>query len=200
MMFFDFLIFFCYFFWNLIAQVGLERNSGRKFFSLFLRLSQPGKDWNNVGMVFLKFLNFLGIFYLGSGRNGIRNKFFYLFLGLSHPGLDRNNVGMLFYYFLDLFAFFFGILYLGSGRNGIWIEILFYFIFLYFLYFIYIYFLSFCAYLSLVWIEITLEWCFSIFWIFLLFVLEVSIPGRVGTEFRMKIFFFPSRPISARFG
>ena len=48
---------------------------------------------------------------------------------------------------------------------------------------------SFLAYLSPVWIEIKPEWCFLIFWIFLLFFLEFLIQGRVETEFETKFFF-----------
>ena len=61
-----------------------------------------------------------------------------------------------------------------------------------------IFFLSFLADLNSVWIEKKmLEWCFLIF---LLFVLEFSSLGREGTEFRTKIFFSLSRPISAQIG
>ena len=48
---------------------------------------------------------------------------------------------------------------------------------------------SFLAYLSPVWIEIKPEWCFLIFWIFLLFFLEFLIQGRVETEFETNFFF-----------
>ena len=46
------------------------------------------------------------------------------------------------------------------------------------------------AYLISILIEIRPEWCFLVFWIFLLFFLEFSYPGRVGTKFVTKFFFF----------
>ena len=44
------------------------------------------------------------------------------------------------------------------------------------------FFFFFSAYLNPVWMEIMPEWCFLIFWIFLLFFLEFSSSGRVGTK------------------
>ena len=41
---------------------------------------------------------------------------------------------------------------------------------------------------SPVWLEKNPEWCFLIFWIFLLFFLECSSPGRVGMKLGTKIF------------
>ena len=51
------------------------------------------------------------------------------------------------------------------------------------------FFFSFSAYINLLWIEIMPEWCFLIFWIFLLFFLEFSSPGRVRTEFGTNFLF-----------
>ena len=80
--FFYFLIFFFYFFQNFNAQVECERNSGLKFFSLFLGLSYPVLAKNNAGKGFFNFLIFFaiffGIFLPGSSLNGIRDKKFFL--------------------------------------------------------------------------------------------------------------------------
>ena len=46
------------------------------------------------------------------------------------------------------------------------------------------------------WIKIMPESCFLIYWIFLLFFWEFSLPGRVWAEFRSKILFSLSRPVS----
>ena len=74
--FFNFLNFFL-FFWNFLARVVYERNSGLKLFSLFLGLSHTFLAKNNAGKLFLNFLNFftffLGIFLPGSSMNGIRD-------------------------------------------------------------------------------------------------------------------------------
>ena len=173
------------------------------------------------------FASFLGILYLGSGRNGIRNEIiFYSFLANCLPRLDRNITGMMFLIFwifllfflelsipsrvgtkfgmkilfslswpvqpgfaghnarmifLNFFAILLGILYSGYGRNGNRNEI---------------FFISFLAYLNPIWIEIFSEWCFLIFWILLLFFLEFSSLGWVGTEFQTKIFFSFSANVS----
>ena len=91
--------FFCYFFRNFLARVESERNSGLKFYSLFLGLSHPGLDRNNGGMMFFNCLNFFtiffGIFLLGSGRTEFRTKIFFIFLGLA------------IFFFLELFELFF---------------------------------------------------------------------------------------------
>ena len=69
--------FFCYFFWNFLAGVAYERNSGLKFFSPFLGLSHPVLAKNNAGKRFFNFWNFFPIFFgivlLGSSMNGIRD-------------------------------------------------------------------------------------------------------------------------------
>ena len=52
------------------------------------------------------------------------------------------------------------------------------------------FFFTFSANLIPVWIEIMPEWCFLFSWTFLLFFLEFSSPGWVGTELGSKIFFF----------
>ena len=49
------------------------------------------------------------------------------------------------------------------------------------------FFPPFKAYLSPIWIEILLEWCF---WVLLLFFWEFSSPGRVGSELGTIFFFF----------
>ena len=75
--FFNILIFFFFFLRNFLARVENERNSGLKFFSLFLGLSHPVLAKNNVGKrFFLIFSNFFAIFFgillHESSMNGIR--------------------------------------------------------------------------------------------------------------------------------
>jgi len=69
--------FFCEFFRNFLAWVEYVRNSGLKFFSLFLGLSHPVLAKNNTGKWFFNFLNFFaisfGIFLPGSSMDGIRD-------------------------------------------------------------------------------------------------------------------------------
>ena len=62
------------------------------------------------------------------------------------------------------------------------------------------FFLSFPGYHIPFQLKIMLDRGFLIFWIFLLFFSEYSSPGRVWMEFRSKIFFSLSQPISTRFG
>ena len=63
---------FCYFFRYFLAPVNYERNSGLKFFSLFLGLSHPIQDKNNAVKRFFNFFAiFFGIFLHGSSMNGI---------------------------------------------------------------------------------------------------------------------------------
>ena len=102
--FFIFLI-FCYFFRNFLARVKYERNSGPKFFSLFLCLSHPVLAKNNAEM---RFFNFFANFFWNfvaqveyERNSGL--KFFSLILGLSHPSLYRNSVRMMFLNFLVVF-------------------------------------------------------------------------------------------------
>ena len=72
---------------------------------------------------------------------------------------------MFFNFFWYFFAIFLVIFCPRSGKNSIWNEIFFH---------------SLLAYLSSVWIEILPEWCFLIFWIFLLFFWNFLV--RVGLE------------------
>ena len=186
--FFIFWIFWL-FFGNFLARAENERNSGLKFFSLFLGLSHPVSAKNNAGKRFFNLLNFCYFF-----RNCLarveyeRNsglKFFSRFLGLSHPVSAKTNAGMRFFCFLIFFAIIFGIFLPGSSMNGIRDQN---------------FFLSFSANLIPYWLKIIPEIGFLIFWIFLLLFSEFSCSGRVGTEFRTKNFFSLSRPISSRFG
>ena len=117
--------FFCYFFWNFLAGVEYERNSGLKFFSPFLSLSHPVLLGNNAGKGFFNFFcyffrNFLaGVQY--ERNSGL--KFFSPFPGLSHPILAKNYAGKKvfnFLNFLNFFAIFFGIFFPGSSMKGIW--------------------------------------------------------------------------------
>ena len=122
-------------------------------------------------LIFWIFLLFFWNFLPRDGKE--RNsgwKIFSLFLGLFQPSSDRNNARMMFFNF---FAISFGIFMPESSRNGIRGEN---------------FFLSFSIYLNPIWIEIIPEWCFLIFWIFLLFFLEFSSPGWIGTVFITKFF------------
>ena len=117
-----FWIFFVIFFWNFLARVECERNSGLKVFSRFLGLSYPVFAKNNAGNGFFNFLNFLGFFseFPCTGRvwTEFRNKFFFFFLGLSQPFLDRNNAGINFFNSLNFFTIF----YLAFSSSG-WVGI-----------------------------------------------------------------------------
>ena len=70
------------FFWNFLARVGYEQNSGLKFFFLCLGLSHPVLAKNNAGKRFFSFLNFFAIFleffFPRPSMNGNRDKIFFL--------------------------------------------------------------------------------------------------------------------------
>ena len=72
-----FLIFFFYFVQNFLVRVEYERNSGLKYFPLFLCLSHLVLARDNAGKRFFNFLNsfaiFFGIFLPVSSINGIRD-------------------------------------------------------------------------------------------------------------------------------
>ena len=79
--------FFAIFFQNFLARVEYERDSGLKFFFLFLGLSNPVLAKNNAGKRFLNFLIyflllFLEFFCPGWVRTEFRTKFFF---SLSRP-------------------------------------------------------------------------------------------------------------------
>ena len=96
----------------------------------------------------MMFLNFFAIFLKNFlDRVGIQVEiFFFLFFVLPQLGLDRNIDRMMFFLiFLLIFLEF-----SSPGRVGTEFRMKFFF-------------LSFSAYLSPVWIEIMLEWCFLIF-------------------------------------
>ena len=119
---------FLLFFLNFLPRVEHERNSGLKFFFLFLGLSHPIFAKNNTGKRLFNFLNcfalFFGIFFPGSSMNGIfcyffrnflvriekernlRLNFFSLFLGLYHLILAKNNVRKSFLIFFNFLLFF----------------------------------------------------------------------------------------------
>ena len=122
--FFDFLNFF----WNFLAGVQYQWNSGLKLFSPFPDLSHPVFAKNNAGKRFFKFCDIFCHFF----RNFLnrveyeRNselKFLPLFPDLSHPVLARNNTGNRFLNFSNFFAIFFGIFLPGSSMNGIGAKI-----------------------------------------------------------------------------
>ena len=117
------------------------------------------------------------------GNSGLN--FFSHFLGLSHPVLAKNNAGKRFFNFWNFFPIFFGIVLPGLSINGILGKN---------------FFITFSVYLIPFWLTIMQGRGFLIFWIFSLIFSEFSCPAWVGTEFRTKIFFSLSRPISSRFG
>ena len=113
-MFFNFLNFLGFFFWNFQARVGQERNSGLNFFSLFLDLSQPSLDRNNAGMIFYNFLNFFAIFFGISSLRRVRTEFgTKIFIFSSSSYLISFWLKIMpergFLNFLNFFAIFFGI-------------------------------------------------------------------------------------------
>ena len=181
--------FFFYFFWNFLAWVECQLNSGVKLFSLFLGLSYPVLAKNNAGKGFFNFYNFFAIFSEfscpGKVWTEFGTEFLFHFIGLSHPVLAKNNAGKGFFHFLNFFAIFFWIFLLGSCMNGIRDKI---------------FLLVFSASLSPFWIEIMPELSFLIFWISLLFFSEFSCVGQVWTKFGTKIFLTLSRAISSCFG
>ena len=117
--------FFCYFFRKFLARVGYERNSGRKFFCLFLGLSHPVWARNNARKRFFNFLNFFAIFFpnflpwVEYERNSRLKKLFCRFLDLSYPVWAKYNTGKRFFNFLNFFAIFFRIFFRGSSMNEI---------------------------------------------------------------------------------
>ena len=119
-----FLIFYL-FFRNFLPQAEYERNSGLKFFSLLLGLSNPVLAKNNTGKRVFHFLNFFCNFLQNflarieyEWNSGL--KFFSLFLGISNPVLAKNNAGMRFFNLLNFFYIFVGIFMPGSSMNRIW--------------------------------------------------------------------------------
>ena len=113
-------LFLFLFFSEFLARFDYERNSGIKFFSRFLGLSQPVLAKNNTGKRFFSFFEFFCYFFrnflsrVESDRNsGL--KFFTLFLGLFQPVLDRNKAGINFFIFLLFFLEF-------SYSGQVWTE------------------------------------------------------------------------------
>ena len=129
-----------------------ERNSGLKFFSIFLFLFQPVLDRNKAGIKFFNFLYFFAFFFWNflarvEYERNLGLKFFSVFFGLSHPVLAKNIAGMRFFNFF-LFFYFFRNCLLGSIMNGIREEN---------------FFLAFSAYLIPFWLKIMPERGFLIF-------------------------------------
>ena len=129
----------------------------KTFFSLFLGLSHPSLDWNNMGMMCFNFFKFFCYFFFEFSCAGCVGTEFEtkIFFPLSRPissqfGMKKNE-GIVFFNFLNFFAIFFGIFLSGSSRNEYGTKF---------------FSLSFSSYLTPVWIEIMLEWCFLIFLIF----------------------------------
>ena len=99
-------------FWNFLAQVAYEQNSGLKFFSLFLGLSDPVLAKNNAGKRFFNFLIFFaiffGIFFPRPSKNENRDNFFCLsFSAYLLPVLAKSNFGKRFFNFLIFYNIFF---------------------------------------------------------------------------------------------
>ena len=121
MRFFSLMNFFVIFFRNFLAGVEYERNSGLKFFSLFLGLSHPILARNNASkfLSFWYFLVFFGNFlaWVEYERNSGLD-FVSIFLGLSYPVLARNNAGKRFFNFLN----FLGIFSELSWPGRVWTE------------------------------------------------------------------------------
>ena len=109
-----FLISFYFFFWNFLARVECEQNSGLRVFSLILGLSYPVLAKNNAGNGFFNFSNFFGFFseFPCTGRVWMefRNNFFFFFfhfLALSQPVLDKIMSELTFFNFFNFFTIFY---------------------------------------------------------------------------------------------
>ena len=98
---------------NFLPRVEYERNSGLKFFSLFLGICHPVLAINNAGKRIFNFLIFyslffLGIFLLGPSVYRIReSNFFISFSAYLIPLLVKNIAGKRFFNFFDFFFLFF---------------------------------------------------------------------------------------------
>ena len=117
--FFNFLNLFAICFWNFLARVECEWNSGLNFFSLFLSLSYPVLAKNNAGKEFFNFLfclyffrNFLARvdYERNSGlkimsERGFLIFFFYIFFGIFLPGSSLNGIRV-YNFFLRFSAYF----------------------------------------------------------------------------------------------
>ena len=118
------------------------------------------------------------------GRNRLRMKFCFPILCLSRPVLARNKVGMMFFNFLNFYTFFFK--FSKPGWVGMDSEQNFVF--------------PFSAFPVPFWQEIKSEWCFLIFWIFVLFFWNYR--NQVESEWTRNDFIFLilglSRPILPR--
>ena len=142
-------------------------------------------------LTFFIFWIFLLFFFLefscfGCVGTKFGTKIFSLFLGLSHPVLAKNNAGMRFFNFFSFIAIFFAIFFPGPCMNRIRDQNFFF---------------SLSRPISSpVLLNKMPERGFLIFWSFLLFLLELSCPGHVWTEFGTKIFFSLSWSPSTRFG
>ena len=121
--FFNFLNLFAICFWNFLARVEYEWNSGLKFFSLFLSLSYPVLAKNNAGKGFFNFLFCLYFFRNFLSRVDYERssglKFCSLFLHLFHPILAKNNARKSFFNFLNFLDIFFRVSFHGSCMNRI---------------------------------------------------------------------------------
>ena len=114
---------FLNFFWNFLAGVQCERNSGLKFYSPFLCLSQPVLAENIVGKRFFTILNFFALFFrnflnrVEYERNS-RLKFFFSSSPYLIPfwlGIMPERGFLIFWIFLLFFSEF-------SCRGPIWAE------------------------------------------------------------------------------
>ena len=87
-----FLIFWIFFlfFWNFLARVEYERNSGLKFFSLFLGLAQSVLIRNNAGINFFNFFYFFFYFFWNFlARVECERNSWLKFISLSRPILSH---------------------------------------------------------------------------------------------------------------
>ena len=98
MKFSNFWKFFCYFFWNFLAQVGTD------FETIFFSSAYLNSVWIEIMpewsfFIFSKFLLFFSEFSCLGWVQNSRRIFFFLFLGIYQPDLDRNIAGMLLFNF-----------------------------------------------------------------------------------------------------
>ena len=162
--FFNFWIFLL-FFLEFFPRVEYERNSGLKFFFLFLGLSHPVLAINNAGKMFFNFLSFFFYFFL----------YFSAYLISFGLKIIPGRGVLIFWIFLLFYLEF-------SCPSQVWTK------------FVTKFFFSFSAYLIPFWLKIMPERGFLIFVFFAIFC-GIFSPGRVWTEFGSKIFFSLSRPI-----
>ena len=168
-----------------------ERNSGLKFFFLFLGLSHPILAKNYAGKRFFNFLIFFFYFFwnflsrIEYEQNSGLNFVFFSFSANLIPFWLKIMLERGFLIFWFFFSIFFGIFLPGSSLNEIWDKI---------------FFSVFIGLSHPILAKNNAGKGFFLFFKFFLFFLEFSWLRQVWTEVVTKFFFSLSRPILSRFG